>query len=105
MSVQRKDSQYTDAKGNLHKIFADGRTEIYYKGPHDLEITDCSGYKFMEITDSADESVNRRRFMPQVKQTVEETLQVRAGSFSQDAIPGSDSLEDDKEVAHDGNTT
>lgn len=102
MSVKKTDREYIDAKGNLHKVFASGRTEIYINGPH------SEGQFFIEITDAADESVNRQRFMPSIRENIEDTIQVREddeGNSSQEATPGLDSLDADKEVAEDGNTT
>ena len=87
MSVKKSDHEYTDAKGDRHKVFADGRTEIYHKGnlptPHGL------GQKYMEITDEADKAVRRRRFMPWTKQSVEDGLQVR-GDPEDTTVPGID---------------
>lgn len=73
MAKKKADREYTDANGHVHKVFADGRTEIYHNGPHDAD------QEFMEITDAADEAVNRRRFMPWTKTAnkVEDNLMVR----------------------------
>ncbi len=97
MAKKKTDSEYTDAKGDLHKHFADGRSEIYHKGPHP------TGQQFMEITDGADEAVNRRRFLPWTKQTVEDTLQVRddpevATVESDEAVPGIDLIDDNGDI-------
>ncbi len=101
MAKQKTDREYTDAKGDLHKVFADGRTEIYHKGPHD------QGQEFMEITDEADIAVNRRRFLPWTKQTVEDTLQVRddpeevVREFDPEGTPGVDLIDDDGDIIDD----
>ena len=97
MSVKKIDHEYTDAKGDLHKVFADGRSEIYHKGntamPHPAD------QQYMEITDDVDRSVKRKRFMPWTKQTVEEGLQVR--DDPEDAtVPGID-FDDDEPPATD----
>lgn len=93
MAKAKQDHEYTDAKGDVHKVFADGRTEIYHKGPHDKD------QNFMEITDETDQSVNRRRFMPWTQTKVEETLQVRSDDPEDNAMPGVDF--DDVEVIDD----
>lgn len=87
MSKQKTDTEFTDAKGDVHKHFADGRSEIYHKGPHDRD------QQFMEITDGADQAVNRRRFLPWTQSKVEDQLQVREDP--EIAVPGIDDLEDD----------
>ncbi len=98
MSTKKLDREYTDAKGDVHKVFTDGRTEIYHKGPHDKD------QRFMEITDEADEAVNRRRFLPWTRTNVEDTLQhrddpedtlQRRDDPEETATPGIDGLEDD----------
>lgn len=68
MSVKKSDSEYTDAKGNLHKQFADDRSEIYIGG-YD------KGTEYVEVTDGADEAVNRKRFLRYVAPPVDETVQ------------------------------
>lgn len=92
VAKKKADREYTDANGNVHKVFADGRTEIYHNGPHDAD------QNFMELTDAADEAVNRRRFMPWTKtaDNVEDNLMVR----DDDATPGVDF--DDPELQGDG---
>lgn len=101
MAKQKRDHEYTDAKGDLHKHFADGRAEIYHKGPH------AKDQQFMEITDEADEAVNRRRFLPWTKQSVEDTLQVRddpeesAREFDPEGTPGVDLIDEDGEKMED----
>ena len=85
MSVKKSDREYTDAKGDLHKVFADGRSEIYHKG--NLPTPHGPGQEYMEITDEADKAVRRRRFMPWTKQKVEDTLQVR-GDPEDATVPG-----------------
>jgi len=81
VAKQKKDREYTDAKGNLHKVFADGRTEIYIGGFQE-------GARYVECTDAADQSVNRKRFLPQRQETVEDTLIVR--DDPEEATPGID---------------
>jgi hypothetical protein len=101
MAKQKTDREYTDAKGDLHKVFADGRTEIYHKGPH------APDQQFMEITDGADEAVNRRRFLPWTKQTVEDTLQVRddpeetVREVDPEEIPGIDLIDNGGDIIDD----
>ncbi len=90
MAKQKQDREYTDAKGNLHKVFADGRTEIYIGGFDE-------GMRYVECTDAADESVNRKRFLPQRMETVEDSLIVR--DDPEDATPGIDF--DDEESGED----
>ena len=86
MAKKKVDREYTDAKGDVHKVFADGRTEIYHKGPHDKD------QKFMEVTDETDESVNRRRFIPWTGyETVEDELLTRDDP-EETATPGIDDL-------------
>ena len=87
MATKKHDHEYTDAKGDVHKVFADGRTEIYHNGPHEAD------QEFMELTDETDKSVNRRRFIPWTKpKSIEETLETR--DDSEEAMPGIDDLED-----------
>jgi len=93
MAKSKQDHEYTDAKGDVHKVFADGRTEIYHKGPHDAD------QQFMEITDKTDKSINRRRFLPWTQTKVEDTLQVRGDDDEDSAMPGVDF--DDVEVIAD----
>ena len=89
--AKKVDHEYTDAKGDLHKVFADGRTEIYHKGPH------APDQEFMEITDKLDESIKRRRFMPWTKnKPIEDTLETR-----DDSLPGMVDLDDDFEGLDD----
>ena len=57
MAKRKQDTERTDAKGNLHKTFSDGRSEIYIGGFDQENI-------YIEITDGADEAVNRKRFLP-----------------------------------------
>ena len=84
VAVKKSDKEFTDAKGDLHKHFADGRSEIYLKGPHN------PAQQFAEITDAADEAVNRRRFLPMPPSgAVEDTLQVRDDP-EESAMPGID---------------
>ena len=68
MAKKKQDSEYIDAKGDLHKQFADGSCEIYIGG-FDKD------KQYVEITDEADESVGRKRFMPYVAPPIQETLQ------------------------------
>ncbi len=102
MAKKKLDSEYTDAQGNLHKHFADGRAEIYHKGPH------AKDQQFMEITDKADEAVNRRRFLPWTKQTVEDTLQTRddpeetVREFDEEGTPGIDLIDENGDIKADG---
>ena len=81
MAKKKVDREYTDAKGNLHKVFADGRTEIYIGGW-------TEGLRYVEVTDAADEAVNRRRFLVQRQETVEDSLIVR--DDPEEATPGLD---------------
>ncbi len=67
MAKKKQDSEYTDAKGDLHKQFANGSCEIYIGG-FDKD------QQYVEITDEADESVSRKRFMPYVAPPIQETL-------------------------------
>ena len=86
MARQKQDTETTDARGNVHKHYTDGRSEIYYKGKHAAAV-DLAG-DFMEITDDADKAVNRRRFMPWTKTAkIEDTLETRDAD---EAIPGLD---------------
>ena len=91
MAKQKQDREYTDAKGNLHKVFADGRTEIYIGG-FDKDA------RYVEVTDGADEGVNRKRFLLQRPETVEESLTVR--DDPEEATPGIDF--DNEEIGEDG---
>ena len=68
MAKKKKDTEYIDAKGDLHKQFADGSCEIYIGGFDKDE-------QYVEITDEADESVRRKRFMPYIAPPIQETLQ------------------------------
>lgn len=87
MARQKTDKQFDDAKGNTHKHFVDGRSEIY-----------CGGYdkdaQYAEITDEADEAVNRKRFVRMEDQSVEDTLIVR--DDPEEPTPGLDF--DDPEI-------
>jgi len=98
MAVKKKPTIRTDAKGDVHKTFPDGRTEIYHKGKHD-DVVDLDG-TFMEVTDELDESINRKRFIPWTKNesTVEDSLTVR-----DDAVPGIDvdHPDNDRDVERD----
>lgn len=87
MSTKKVDYEYTDAKGDLHKVFTDGRTEIYHNGPH------VPDQEFMEVTDDTDKMVNRRRFIPWTKNvSVEAGLATR--DDAEEAMPGIDDLDD-----------
>lgn len=96
MSVEKKDSEYTDARGNLHKQFADGRAEIWLGGfDKDTE--------YVEITDEADKAVNRKRFLRYIGSPYDGPVQnsdpeVATREIDEDAMPGLDSLdsEDDE---------
>lgn len=95
MAKEKTDTEFTDAKGVTHKHFADGRSEMYYGGfDKDAE--------YAEITDAADEAVNRKRFLLQPRVTVEETLQIRdpevATEDSDDAIPGIDLIDENGDI-------
>ena len=68
MAKKKRDTEYTDAKGDLHKQFADGSCEIYIGGFDKDE-------QYAEITDEADRSVRRKRFMPYIAPPIEDTLQ------------------------------
>ncbi len=96
MSVKKSDHEYTDAKGDRHKVFADGRSEIYHKG--NLALPHAADQNYMEITDEADKAVRRRRFIPWTQQKVEDGLQVR-GDPEDAAAPGIDF--DEVEAADD----
>ncbi len=81
--------EYTDAKGDVHKEFTDGRSEIYHKGPHDPD------QRFMEVTDGADEVVKRRRFIPWTgNKPIETTLMTRDDPEETAGTPGIDDLEE-----------
>lgn len=80
MAKKKQDSEYTDAKGNLHKQFADGRAEIYIGGFDKDE-------QYCEITDQADKAVNRKRFLPYIEPPA--PLQVRDDP-EETATPGID---------------
>ena len=100
MAVRKTDTEFTDAQGNTHKHFLDGRAEIYYGG------YDKSA-QYAEITDEADEAVNRKRFLLQRREPVEDTLQVRgdyentAKEFDPEGIPGIDLIDGNGEVMDD----
>ena len=68
MAKRKQDREFTDAKGNLHKHFTDGRSEIYIGGFDSSE-------HYAEVTDDADEAVNRKRFIRYVEPVA--PLQVR----------------------------
>jgi len=116
MPKKKYPNEYDDAKGDTHKEFSDGSCEIYHGGFREDRT-------YMEITDEADVSVNRRRFMmnPHTA-TASEQLLTRddAGKLSDiikgadeaaaalgvdlddDAVPGIDGLEpDDPHTDHD----
>jgi len=118
MAKKKKDSEYIDAKGNLHKQFADGSCEIYIGGFE-------KNAQYVEVTDEADKHVKRKRFMPYVEPPIQETLlntdageiakrftpdEVQAefdkadelfkGQPFEDAVPGID-LDDDSDSASD----
>ncbi len=95
MSVKKSDNEYTDAKGNLHKQFADGRSEIYIGG-YDKDT------EYVDITDGADEAVKRKRFLRYVAPPVAETVQhhdpeIATRDVEDDAVPGIDWLEPDED--------
>lgn len=98
MAKKKQDTEYTDAKGDLHKQFADGSCEIYIGGFDKDE-------KYVEITDEADESVRRKRFMPYVAPPIQETLQdtdageIATREIEDDAVPGIDF--DDPDIKQD----
>jgi len=86
MSVKKSDSEYTDAHGNLHKQFADGRSEIYIGG-YDKDT------EYVEVTDGADQAVNRKRFLRYIAPPVSETVQhndPEIATRDDDAVPGID---------------
>jgi len=118
MAKKKKDSEYTDAKGDLHKQFADGSCEIY-EGGFDKNT------QYAECTDEADREVRRKRFKPYIAPPIEETLlNTDAGEVAkrftpdevqkkfdkadelfknqpfEDAVPGID-LDDDSDSASD----
>jgi hypothetical protein len=115
MSVKKIDREYINAKGDRIKEFADGRSEYYHKGK--VELPHPADQQYMEITDDADKAVNRRRFIPWTKQSVEDGLQVRdhpggivvpepeaselrkLAETNDDAVPGIDF--DDADAAND----
>ncbi len=90
MSKKKQDTEYTDAKGDLHKQFADGSCEIYVGG-FDKD------KQYAEITDEADKSIRRKRFKPYVAPPIQETLQntdaAEIATRDADAVPGIDSLD------------
>lgn len=93
MSVKKSDTEYTDAKGNLHKQFADGRSEVYIGG-YDKDA------EYVEVTDGADEAVKRKRFLPYVAPPVEETVQhgdpeISTRQIDDLSVPGLDDLDSD----------
>jgi len=95
MSVKKENREYTDAKGNLHRVFADGRTEIYIGGFD-------KGAEYVECTDEADEAVNRKRFLHYIDPPVAETVQhgdpeVATRDIDEE-IPGLDLDTDDNET-------
>ena len=92
MAVKKTDKEFTDAKGNMHKHFADGRSEIYIGGFDSFA-------DYVEVTDQADAMVNRKRFIRQVPQRVEDTLQVRDDP-EETATPGIDF--DDPDLEDEG---
>ncbi len=100
MAVRKTDTEFTDAQGNTHKHFLDGRAEIYYGG------YDKSA-QYAEITDEADEAVDRRRFIRQRRETVQDALQVRSDpeiatkEFDPEGIPGIDLIDGNGEVMDD----
>lgn len=67
MAKQKQDTEYTDAKGNLHKQFADGRSEIYIGGFDKTK-------QYVEVTDGADKMVHRKRFLPYIEPPFSESL-------------------------------
>jgi len=80
MSIKKKDRQFNDAKGNTHKHFADGRSEIYIGGfVKDTEYVEC--------TDEADKSVNRKRFLRYIAPPVDETVQNNDPEIATREIP------------------
>lgn len=87
MAVEKKDREFTDAKGNLHKHFADGRSEMYIGGFYPRA-------RYVEVTDTADAMVNRKRFILQEPLRVEDTLQVRDDP-EENGVPGVDSLDEE----------
>ena len=97
MSVKKSDGEYTDAKGNLHKQFADGRSEIYLGG-YDKDT------EYVEVSDMADAAVNRKRFLRYVAPPVSETVQhhdpeIATRDVEAEGMPGVDSLDpDDDEI-------
>ena len=91
MSVKKSDSEYTDAKGNLHKHFANGRSEIYIGGYE-------KDTAYVEITDAADEAVNRKRWLRYVAPPIPETVQhndpeIATRDGENEGVPGIDLLD------------
>jgi elongation factor P--beta-lysine ligase len=70
MAKAKTDNQFDDAKGNTHKHFTDGRSEIYIGG------FDQSA-QYAEVTDAADEAVNRKRFIKTQTEPVADSLMTR----------------------------
>jgi hypothetical protein len=101
MSVKKSDSEYTDARGNLHKQFADGRAEIYIGG-YDKDT------EYVDVTDEADKAVNRKRFLRYIEPPVSETVLHHdpeiatryldsTREIEDDGVPGIDSLDSDED--------
>lgn len=90
MAKRKTDTEYTDAKGNLHRVFADGRSEIYIGG------FDKSA-RYVEVTDEGDRAVNRKRFLLQREETLVDMLTTR--DDPEIATPGLDF--DDREIDED----
>ena len=95
MAKKREDKVFTDALGNVHKHFADGRCEIYVGGCDKAE-------RIIEVTDMTDASVNRKRFIEDRRPTsIEDTLQTRGDGPEESAVPGID-FDDDSESGDNG---
>ncbi len=95
MSVKKSDSEYTDAKGNLIKQFADGRTEIYIGG-YDKDT------EYVECTDEADKVVKRKRFLRYIAPPFSDSVQNRDPEIATrdtqvKGVPGIDALDPDND--------
>ncbi len=57
MANRKKGKTYTDNKGRTIIEHEDGSSEMYIGGKNNVE-------RWLEVTDDADRSVNRKRFLP-----------------------------------------
>ncbi len=77
MATKKKDKTYEDAKGNTICQHPDGSSEMYVGGKENHK-------RWIDVSNEADDAVNRKRFLPDFSRPTDEDLATR------EAQPGLD---------------